>query len=38
VSSDYTIDTGTNGFSVGPVTVAAGKAVTIASGQQWVVF
>jgi hypothetical protein len=38
VSSDYTIDTGTNGFSVGPVTVASGKAVTIASGQQWVVF
>ena len=38
VSSDYTIAAGTNGFSVGPVTVASGKAVTIESGQQWVVF
>lgn len=37
VSSDYTIDTGTNGFSVGPITVADGITVTVASGQQWVV-
>ena len=37
VSNSYTIDTGTNGFSVGPVTVATGKTVTVSSGQQWVV-
>lgn len=37
VSADYTIDTGTNGFSVGPVTVNSGITVTVASGQQWVV-
>lgn len=37
VASDYTIDTGTNGFSVGPITVNSGITVTVASGQQWVV-
>ena len=37
VSNSYTIATGTNGFSVGPVTVATGKTVTVSSGQQWVV-
>ena len=35
VSADYTIDTGTNGFSVGPITVASGVAVTVADGQRW---
>ena len=38
VSTDYTINTGTNGFSVGPITVASGYAVTVASGQRWLVF
>lgn len=37
VSENYTIAAGTNGFSVGPVTVASGFAVTVASGQRWVV-
>lgn len=37
VTSDYTIATGTNGFSVGPVTVASGVSVTVASGQRWLV-
>jgi hypothetical protein len=37
VTGNYTITTGTNGFSVGPVTTANGVSVTIASGQQWVV-
>ncbi len=37
VSSDYTIATGTNGFSVGPITVNSGVAVTVASGQRWVI-
>lgn len=37
VSADYTIASGTNGFSVGPITVASGITVTVASDQQWVV-
>ena len=36
-SANYTIATGTNGFSVGPVTTANGVSITIASGQRWVV-
>lgn len=38
VSTNYTINTGTNGFSVGPITVASGYAVTVASGQRWLIF
>jgi hypothetical protein len=37
VSSNYTIDTGDNGGSFGPVTVALGATVTIASGSFWTV-
>ena len=37
VSESTTISTGSNGLSVGPVTVASGKSVTVASGQRWVV-
>ena len=37
VSSSYTIASGSNGFSVGPMTVASGVAVTVASGSRWVV-
>ena len=37
VSADYTIATGTNGFSVGPITVASGVTVTVDADQQWVV-
>jgi hypothetical protein len=37
VSSDYTIASGTNGFSVGPITVSSGITVSVASGQTWVV-
>ena len=37
VSTSYTIASGTNGFSVGPITVASGQAVTVASGQRWLV-
>jgi hypothetical protein len=37
VSSSYTIATGTNGFSVGPITVNSGVAVTVSSGQRWVI-
>lgn len=37
VSQNYTIASGYNGLSVGPVTVASGKSVTVSSGQRWVV-
>lgn len=37
VSSNITVSTGKNGFSVGPVTVESGYSVTVASGQRWVV-
>lgn len=37
VSSNYTIDTGTNGFSVSPLVIASGVSVTTASGQRWVI-
>ena len=37
VSSSYTLTTGKNGVSVGPVTVANGSAVTVPPGQRWVI-
>jgi hypothetical protein len=37
VTEDYTVATGTNAQSVGPVTVASGKSVTVSSGQRWLV-
>jgi len=38
ISASYTIGTGYNAMSVGPITVASGIAVTISSGQRWLVF
>ena len=37
VTQSTTISTGSNGLSVGPVTVVSGQSVTVASGQRWVV-
>jgi len=37
ISANYTLATGKNGFSVGPITVSAGVSVTVPSGQRWVV-
>ena len=37
VSASYTIASGYNAFSVGPVTVASGVSVTVSSGQRWLV-
>ena len=37
VAASYTIASGNNGFSVGPMTINSGITVTITSGQQWVV-
>jgi hypothetical protein len=37
VSADYTIATGNNAMSAGPVSVASGITVTIATGSVWTV-
>ena len=37
VTVNGTISTGQNGLSVGPVTLASGVAITISSGQRWLV-
>jgi hypothetical protein len=38
VATAISIASGQNGFSVGPMTIGSGGSVTVASGQQWVVF
>ena len=37
VSVSYTVASGNNAMSVGPVTIASGQSVTVTSGQRWVV-
>ena len=37
VSASYTIATGNNAMSVGPMTVASGQTVTVSTGQRWVI-
>lgn len=37
VSASYTVASGYNAMSVGPITVASGQSVTVSSGQRWVV-
>ena len=37
INTSYTIATGNNAMSVGPITVASGQSVTVSSGQRWVV-
>ena len=37
ISANYTLSSSKNGFSVGPITINSGVAVTIPSGQRWVV-
>jgi hypothetical protein len=38
VAASYTIQSGYNAQSVGPVTIASGQSVTITSGQRWLVY
>jgi len=38
IAASYTIGTGFNAMSVGPVTVASGQSVTVSSSQRWLVF
>jgi len=37
VYNSYTLTNGNNGYSVGPVTILTGKAITVPTGQKWVV-
>jgi len=37
VSASFSIPSGSNAMSVGPITVASGQTVTVASGNRWVV-
>jgi hypothetical protein len=37
ITANYTMSTGYNGESVGPITIASGVVVTIPSGSRWVV-
>ena len=37
VTDSYTVATGTNAQSVGPITIDSGKTVTVSSGQRWLV-
>lgn len=37
VSENYTVPSGSNAFSVGPITISSGFAITVSSGQRWVV-
>ena len=37
ISSNYSITAGSNGFSVGPVSVPTGVAVTVSTGQVWLI-
>lgn len=36
ITANALVDSGQNGLSIGPVTVASGVTVTVASGQNWV--
>jgi hypothetical protein len=38
ISQNYTLTSNTNGFSVSPVTVATGYAVTVPTGQVWAIW
>lgn len=37
ITSNYTLSTSTNGFSVGPITVGAGVTVTVPATQRWLI-
>ena len=37
VTSSYTITAGSNGLSVGPITISSGVSVTVPTGSTWLV-
>jgi hypothetical protein len=38
IAANYTLSSGKNGFSVGPIQVNSGVAVTVPTGKRWVIF
>ena len=36
-NTNYTIQSGQNAFSVGPITIASGVTITVTSGQKWLI-
>ena len=38
ITSSYAIPTGNNASAVGPITISTGKAVTVSTGQAWLIF
>ncbi len=38
ITSSYAIPTGNNASAVGPITINTGKAVTVSTGQAWLIF
>ena len=38
ITSSYIIPTGNNASAVGPITINTGKAVTVSTGQAWLIF
>ncbi len=38
ISSNYVLSAGTNGQSIGPVTIATGASVTVGADQKWVIW
>jgi hypothetical protein len=38
ISSNYVLTAGTNGQSVGPVTISTGASVTVGADQKWVIW
>ena len=37
ITSNYTIASGNNALSVGPITLNSGNTITLASGQRWII-
>jgi hypothetical protein len=38
ISSNYVLSAGTNGQSIGPVTISTGASVTVGANQKWVIW
>ena len=37
ISANYTVASGTNGMSAGPITINTGITVTVTAGSKWVI-
>lgn len=38
VSQNFTMNSGNNGQSIGPITISSGSAVTVPTGNKWMIF